>query len=419
MPYALGVYLATTLSFLVFAAPETLSAHTPYNHFALLAEAWLKGNWALSGAPPDYAGRNDFAWFAGQWYVVFPPFPAVILLPFVWLFGTAERLADGHVFLWLAGLAPAYLYCALEKMRELGLCQRSRVENMLLSLTFAWGTVYFFTAVQGTVWFAAHVVGSALSAGYFYCALGAARPLLSGILLGLGFLTRTPLVFAFPLFLFEAYRVSLEPGRGLIRSAFGKRLAWFLAPLALSVAIALLYNRERFGHALSFGYEYLQIAWQARIQRHGLFGYHYLARNLGVVLTSLPYWTGQAEAPFQINGHGLALWVTTPIYVWAFLGRGRAKLRRALWLTVLCVALPSLLYQNTGWVQFGYRFSNDYAVFLFGLLALFRPRLGRVFWSLALFGVLLNALGARTFGRAQFAAYYDIERTQTRLYQAD
>ena len=70
--------------------------------------------------------------------------------------------------------------------------------------------MYFFTAEQGTVWFAAHVVAVALAAGYLLFALEAERPLLAGLMLGLGYLTRTPLLFAFPLFLLEAFRVCMR-----------------------------------------------------------------------------------------------------------------------------------------------------------------------------------------------------------------
>ena len=60
---------------------------------------------------------------------------------------------------------------------------------------------------------------------------------------------------------------------------------------------------------------------------------------------------------------------------------------RALWLTVACVALPTLFYQNTGWVQFGYRFSNDYAVFLFALLAVIGIRYGKLFTAASIWSV--------------------------------
>ncbi len=418
--YAVGIYCATTLAFLLCAAPETLRVHTPYNHFALLAEAWLKGSLALTGPPPGYTGNNDFAAFQGRWFITFPPLPAVILLPFVALAGSAERVRDGAVFLGLAGFGPLILFYALEKLTRLGFSQRNRSANAILALLLGLGSVYFFTAVQGSVWFAAHVVAVVLAASYFLLALGAERPFLAGVMLGFAFLTRTPLLFASALFVVEAYRVCKAPTGARNWPEFIKKLAWFSLPVGLSLLGCCWHNWARFGDPFNFGYEYLQIIWQSRIQRFGLFSYHYLPKNLGVLLTSLPYWTGlRPETWFQINGHGLALWVTTPFYLTLLWNRRRTPLDLALWVTLLLVALPSLFYQNTGWLQFGYRFSNDYAVFLFALLALSDLRFGRRFWLVAACAVALNTFGALSFGRPELASYYDIDPTQVRIYQAD
>ncbi len=418
--YAVGIYCATTLAFVLSTAPETFRVHTAYNHFALLAEAWLNGSLALPWPPPEYTGTNDFAVFQGRWFVTFPPLPAVILLPFVALAGSAERVRDGAVFLGLAGFGPVILFYALEKLTLLGFSQRNRSANAILALLFGLGSVYFFTAVQGSVWFAAHVVAVVLGASYFLFALEAERPFLAGLMLGLAFLTRTPLLFASSLFVIEAYRVCTVPAGGRNWREFSKKLGWFSLPVGLSLLVCGWHNWARFGSPFNFGYEYLQIIWQSRIQRFGLFSYHYLPKNLGVLLTSLPYWTDLRPGTwFQINGHGLALWLTTPFYLTLLWNRWRTPLDLGLWVTVLLVALPSLFYQNTGWLQFGYRFSNDYAVFLFGLLALSDLRLGRRFWLVAAFAVALNAFGALSFGRSAFAKYYDIDPTQVRIYQAD
>src|SRR5690606_17127840 len=59
--WALAIYLLSTLVYFLFAAPEVLVSHTKYNHFALLADAWLDGRLELAGAPPSYAQMNDFA----------------------------------------------------------------------------------------------------------------------------------------------------------------------------------------------------------------------------------------------------------------------------------------------------------------------------------------------------------------------
>jgi len=81
--------------------------------------------------------------------------------------------------------------------------------------------------------------------------------------------------------------------------------------------------------------------------------------------------------------------------------------------------VPALFYQNTGWMQFGYRFSNDYAVFLFAALALSGRRLSPTFWALTLLAVAINAFGAITFDRPGFERYYFSQPTQDALYQPD
>ncbi len=411
---AAGLYLASTLVFFVCAERAILRDHTPWNHFALLADAWRHGRLDLGGPPPAYTGNNDFAHFDGKWFVVFPPFPAVILLPLVALAGSPERVHDGEAFLWLAGLAPALLFLALEKLRRSGRAQISERWSVALSALFACGSVYFFSAEQGTVWFAAHVVGAVLAAAYLLFALDAERPFLAGVALALGFATRTPLLFAVPLFLLEAWRIASGE-----RARFARAIAVFAVPIAIVLALTLWHNQRRFGDSFEVGYQYLGITWQRRIQKWGLFSYHYLAKNLGVMLTSLPYRTPDAAAPFQINAHGLALWLTTPLYLWLLWPRDKRAPHLALWLTVACVAVPTLFYQNTGWLQFGYRFSNDYAVFLFALLAIGGYRFGKLFTAAALCAVLINAFGAATFGRTQYGAYYFQENTQKVLYQPD
>lgn len=425
---AAAVYAVTTLVYLVFADPNTLREHTAHNHFALQAEAWLQGRLDLGGAPPAHAQNNDFSRFDEKWFVPFPPFPAVLLLPVVALAGSAGAVADGRFFLLLAGVTPALLFLALEKLSRSARSELRERENLLLAGAFAFGSVYFFSAEQGTVWYAAHVVGAALAALYLLTALDAERPLLAGVALALGFATRTPLLFAFPLFLLELLRVRHPGGlsalvagtaawRELDRRGFARDLALFALPVGAVLGLTFWHNAARFGDPFEVGYRYLDVVWRARIEKWGLFDFHYLARNLGVITSSLP-WLGSAEAPIRVSGHGLALWLTTPAYLWLLWPRRTEAPHLALVLTASCVAIPTLLYQNTGWVQFGYRFSNDYAVFLFALLAVGGRRLGLGFWAVTVCAVAINAFGALTFGREAGDGVYVIERSQ-RLYEPD
>ena len=449
---AVAVYVLTTAVYFAFAARSTLTTHTPWNHFALQAEAWLAGHLDLGGEPPAYTGYNDFACYQGRWFVVFPPFPAMLLVPLVALGGSAQKVQDGQFFIWLAGVGPAVLFLALEKLRRTGRSNLSVRGSFLVSILFAFGTVYFFTAEQGTVWYAAHVVGVALAALYLLFALDAERPWLAGIMIGLGLLTRSPLLFAAPLFMLEAYRVSTRPpGKAPAEPApegasppvgvagspawlararrlwdgvdrprlLGLALAFSL-PVVAAIALTLAHNQARFDDPLEFGYQHLTVAWQGRMKQWGLFHYHYLGRNLGVLLTSLPWLTRPpAPVPFQISGHGLALWVTSPFFLWLLWPRRTGRLHFALLVTVAAVALPTLLYQNTGWVQFGYRFSNDYAVFMVAWLAIGGHRFRWPFWGSAVWAVAINAFGAMSFNRPDYGAYYHVEGSQRVLYQPD
>jgi hypothetical protein len=428
---AAAIYLVATGVVFACAPPDRITRHSNANHYALLADSWLRGRLDLGHPPPDYTQNNDFASYQGRWYVSFPPFPAVILLPAAAVAGSPERLRDGQIFFWLAGIGPALLFLALEKLRRTGHSRCSELTNVALTALFTFGTVYFFTAVQGTVWFAAHVVAVPLTAAYLMCAVGGERPFWAGLCIVLAFATRgPPIALGAALFGLEALRVSLrEPpprDRGVLRGVWGvidwpvllRRLAWFVAPILAVLALLMWHNHARFGRVMEFGHNLLTVGWRPRIDRWGLFNYHFLARNLGVMLTSLPYLTG-VPAHVQINTHGLALWVTTPVYLWLLWPRQVTWLWRNLAVTVALVALLDLCYQNSGWLQFGYRFSNDYAVYLIAMLAVGGFRFGRLFWTCAVLGVAVNTFGALTFDRGCCGRFYYTDNSQRTLYQPD
>lgn len=421
--WALGVYLVTTVVYLSMMGMERLGSHTPYNHFAQLADAWAHGRQDIVPGGPSYAHGNDFAVFDGKTYISFPPFPALLMLPFVALAGAPENFADGQFVGWLAGLAPAGLFLLLERLRERGHTTRSTHANLWLVAAYAVGTVYFFTAVQGTVWFAGHVVGSALLVLFLNAALDASYPLLAGMALGAIWHTRPTMALTGIFFALELWRTQQAAVQRRGWSSLVRPLALVGTPVALGLALAVWTNHSRFGawSPAAFGHEHLTVAWHARMQRWGLFHYHYLAKNLGVMLTSLPWARARdaVGAPFQINEHGLALWFTTPLYFWLFKPRATPG---PYWAAAAAAAGPlvmNLLYQNSGWSQFGYRFSNDYAPLLFVMLALGQSHVGRAAKTAIAWGIAWNTFGALSFQRERYRAYYFSEPTQEVLYQRD
>jgi hypothetical protein len=212
---------------------------------------------------------------------------------------------------------------------------------------------------------------------------------------------------------------------GADRAVMARLLFLFAVPVLVAFAFASWINYARFHDPApwAFGHEHLQVGWKTRIDRWGLFSVHFLPRNLAVMLGSLPWKPGPQEPKialellgrtfnvqhWTISGHGLALWFTTPIYVWLIRPKRIDFLWGAAALAALGPCLMNLLYQNSGWFQFGYRFSNDYAVFLFVLLAVSTPRLSRAFWVVAAWAVLCNTFGAVSFQRSKYDAFYSHE----------
>ncbi len=421
-----GVYGATSAGRLLRPSPN--------NHHVHLADAWLHGRLDIAGNPP---GTNDWAcfdtWnrgpcpegrysFSGpdaeryRWYVSFPPLPAILLLPFVAVFGLG--IWDTLFWVLFAGLGPMLLFLCLRFLRECGQSQRSVQDDLLVTALFAVGSVYYFVAVQGTVWFAAHVVATACVCSYLLFAFGARRPAAAGFLLGLAFLSRPATLLLAPFFVFQAVHAAREPGRrpSLARAEVFRAIALFALPLALILAATMWHNAARFADPFEFGHRFLQIRWRSRIETWGLFSTHYLPRNLTVFLLSVPWWT--ASRPFvRISRHGLALWFSSPNLLWSLWPKRLDATSIALWAGVLPTALCTLLYQNTGWIQFGYRFSLDYLPLLFVLVALSRRRFGAAFLCCACFAVALNTFGAVTFDR--FTQFYDDDPTQRVIFQPD
>ena len=423
MPLAIFVFFA---SLYCLTAGARLAHPSPNNHYVHLADAWLNGRLDLG---PDAPGTNDWACFDTiergpcppgryafstsdpdryRWYVSFPPLPAALLLPLVAVFGL--NTLDVLVWTFLAALAPMLLFVVLRSLRQTGRSDRSTRDELGLTAIFGAGSVYYFVAVQGTVWFAAHVVGTIFVCLHLWATLGMRRPGLAGLTLGLAFLCRPATIFVGSLSIVEA----LSAGRRSSGTTL-RLLASFALGLLGPLAFAVWYNSVRFDDPFEFGHRFLQIRWRDRIETWGLFSLHYLPRNMTVFFLSLPWLV--ADFPFiRISRHGLALWFTTPNLLWAWPKRIDSMIA-GLGLAVVLTAGCTLLYQNTGWVQFGYRFALDYMPLLFVLIALSGRRFGRLFWMLAAFSIAVNTFGAVTFDR--YPQFYDTDPTQSVIFQPD
>lgn len=405
------IFVVTAAVYVGTLGPERALTPTPDGHFVHLANSYLHGQLHVLGTrPPSY---NDWARYGDRWYVSFPPFPALLIMPAVALFGV--QVWDRLFWAAFAGLGPAALWLLLRRLVALGRSLRTPAEDLFLTGLFAFGSVYYFSAVQGSVWFAAHVVASVLLCLYLLAALSVRHPFWAGLCLGLAFMTRPTTLLLGGIFLVELVRSERERTAPRLRRV-AVQLSLFSAPLLLVAGVAMALNEARFDDPFVFGHQYLMIRWRPRIERYGLFNYHYLARNLGVFLSSLPW--RLPEPPYvRISRHGLALWFTTPVLMLLLWPQREKVWYRAVAACAAAVALLDLCYQNSGWIQFGYRFALDYMVVLIALLSVGGHRFGKRAVAAGVFAVAVNTFGALTFDRV--SRYYDTDLTQRILYQPD
>jgi hypothetical protein len=348
-------------------------------HFVWQADAFLHGRLDVQ-RPPNL---NDWVLQDGRWYVSFPPFPAVLMMPFVALAGLTFN--DVAFTLFFAAANVALFYRLLRRTNE----TRPEWEHAALAIIFGFGTLAWSCGIRGEVWFTAETVGVTLTLLYVFAAIDAKHPVLSGLAVACAAITRTPLAFSAIFFLFEARRTSR------LRSL----IPFFAAVVAVAIPMAWM-NYARFGNPFEFGHSHLyNNRVNAQIAKYGLFHYAFLERNLHDAFTRLPEIQFH-PLRFGFSGEGMSLFVTTPLFFYLLWPREKPQpLHRELWLTTAAIAVPGFFYQNSGYFQFGFRFSLDYTPYLIWLLALGGRKFTRLFWALALLGIAVNAWGAAVFNR--------------------
>jgi len=367
----------------------TRTIHPSY--FDHLAGAFLKGQLHLADPP----GHSDLTLHDGRWYVPFPPLAAVLMLPWVAAFGVEGTNTVAFSILWGAiNVTLVWLILdALTRCRWIQLSSRGRCWLVLL---FALGCVHWQVATEGSVWFLSQTCTVLFVALGVWAAVKTRSPWLPAIALAIALWGRPNVIFTWPLLVgIIAQRLHDRAGHVDRR----RLLAWAwrsAVPLGVSIAGLAAYNYARFDNPFDFGYAKQNVSAEVRGDlARGQFHPYHVPRNLHTLLFGGPRWNTDEILPVP-DDRGMGVLLTTPalfylVRVWR---RRREPFVGGAWLATGLLLIPILLYYNTGWRQFGYRFSLDFMIPLIVLLAVAAGR--RVTWpmrSLILLGVLINAWG--------------------------
>jgi hypothetical protein len=346
--------VAGTLALIVIA----LFAHgrsSPYNNYVLLAQALLHGH-AWIAWPGNYI---DALPFNGQYYIIEGPMPAVLLLPFVAIFGTFNQTALAIV------LGAVAIGAAFELGERFGVPLQTNIWVCAFLLA---GTDLLWCAMLGDVWFIAHVCAVCFTMLALVELAGSKRAWLVALWAGCAILSRFDLVLALPVY---AY---LLGDRERVRS-----FASVLVPIAV---VWIGYNLARWGTWYDIGYTAWYHQDQAGMPTGSPFRLQYFPYEL---------WSFFIQAPQRIAAYpylapsisGVALTWTSPALVLAFFARKPVRWVVALWVAAALCAAPNFVYYVNGFAQFGMRHALDFEPFLVALIFLAaRERLPR--WGMAL-----------------------------------
>jgi hypothetical protein len=444
VPWAALVGLAIVASVLIVYVLSNPTRTNLYNHFVWQASAWLEGEGTIQyPVPPSASGPGNHYFQdvlplvdetgipTGRAILPFPPLPAVLLLPFVAIWGLST---DAQLVAAVLGALDVGL--AYWMLGRLGVRPSIQVA---VTLFFALGTAFWYAAEKGSTWYFAHLVAVPLTMAAVAIALGRDRAapeealaapsgsadeaaddhaagdddpashaegrgglgrlidghqFLAGLLFGLACAGRLTVVFGAPFFLL------VGGGGGWRRRGLSAGLG-----AALPLAVLLIYNVISTGHVFNPAYDYL---YRAETAAYTFLDYRpdwaiedprYIPRNLALMLIGPPAVNPETldfgepfcadggsrgwfdpDCPILIpNSVGMGLLLTSPAYLLALpaLRRyGRSRLVTGAALAILFIAVINLMHFSQGWVQFGYRFSLDFAPFLLLIMAVGIHQLG-------------------------------------------
>ncbi len=324
---------------------------TIYNNYVVLADAFLHGHVWIDWP----GGRIDALNYNGAYYIIEGPIPAIILLPFVAIFGQHTNQTSFTCVFGAIALGGAW------HLARMQLPQR-RDNAALLVAFFAFGTDLAWCCIYGAVWFTAHVVADAFVFLALVEVFGRKRPWLILYLLLMAAGSRFALVLAAPPLVL--YALSYVPRQKLVRA-----LGYCAAVLIPFVVAYVAYNYARWGVPNDIGYTQWYHGDQIGEPTGSPFRFEYIPYELESFFLDFPNYIGRY--PWIVIGYSsVPLTLTSPALVVAFFAGGNRRLIGALAAAAFLCFVPNVMYYANGGSQFGMRHALDFEPFLFALMVM-------------------------------------------------
>lgn len=351
----------------------TSAGRTPYDYFTRLSDSFLQGKLYITQNPPWLSELIPAG--AGKFYVAYPPMPAILAMPFRLIF--KEKFEQQYLSQLLGAAAVAFTMLISWKIKK---DYKLLIWSGILS---AFGTITWYLSATGSSWYLGQITAVFFLTIAIWKGMDKKNPFLVGLFLGAAYLSRLQVVLSLPLFLY------LFSGRDWFKKY--SLLAMGIAPF---VFFDFYYNFARFGTILDKGYYLIPGIFSEPWFSKGLFNINYIPNNLKVFLGALPKFS-KIFPHITPSWAGLAVWITTPAFIYAFWANIKEKAVRFSWVSIILISLLIFSHGSTGFAQFGYRFAADFYPILVFLTIKGVAKTGLKWhhWVFLFIGVFVNLWG--------------------------
>lgn len=272
---------------------------------------------------------------------------------------------------------------AILTMKLSYLIKKDKALAVWSGILVGFGSIIWFLSSVGSAWYLGQIAAAFFLTAAIVESLSKKRPFLVGVLLGAAYLSRLQTILSLPLFIY------LLKDR-LKNNKYFALLTGILPFLVFNA----LYNYLRFGVLWDKGYLLIPGVLDEPWYQRGIFHLTYIPRHLKILFATFP--VIKDKPPFILpSWDGLAIWITTPAFIYSLKVPWKKRVVRISWLTILLISLVIFSHGTTGFAQFGYRFAVDFYPILTFLTikAVAKDKLMWHHWLFLILAVLVNLWG--------------------------
>lgn len=314
--------------------------------------------------------------------------PAILLMPFVFIFGKSFPQQ------YLAHFLGALLVVLTMKLSYL--LKKDKRLTLWSGALVGIGSIIFYMSSVGSVWYLGQITAAFFLTAALIESLDKKRLLLVSIFLGAAYLSRPHTILSLPLYIF------------LIRKNLLNKKSYlkFIIPFLIFLAFDSTYNFVRFGVPWNKGYFLIPGTLSEPWFSKGIVHLSYIFEDLKVAFLMGPKFL--SHFPYiQPSWAGMAIWITTPAFIFALKAPLKEMVVKLSWLSIFLIFLVVGVHGGTGFAQFGYRFAVDFYPFLIFLTikGVVKTKPKSIHWVLLLMGILVNLWGVLWINKFGWVSY--------------